>query len=290
MLAATLAFYEGGRAGACRAPGLCAGSDRGFRERDRAGRRARLPPRRRCARLLARPQDGGPSGNDAVALDAARGRRHLPPERHGRRRLRARRPAQRRRRPADSAGLMPLAALGLALGAAVLHASWNLVLRAREDTEAATAVAVLVLVVGAAPVAAATWHVGSGAWPYIAGSGALELVYVVLLAAAYRRYELSVVYPVARGLAPVAALVLAVAVAGASASTAEVAGVVVVAAGVLLVRGPHGGRGALLRLAVAAAIGRHSLIDRYGVRHAAAVPYPPLVVLPAAVPFPPAGR
>ncbi|MHB8643183.1 MAG: EamA family transporter [Gaiellaceae bacterium] len=183
---------------------------------------------------------------------------------------------------------MPLTALGLALGAAVLHASWNLVLRAREDTEAATAVAVIVLVVVVSPFAAATWHVGSAAWPYVAGSGALELAYVALLAAAYRRYELSVVYPVARGLAPVAALVLAVAVARGSVSTAEVAGVAAVACGVLLVRGTHRARGALLGLGVAAAIGGYTVLDRFGIRHASAFAYLFLVMLPPAVLYPPA--
>ena len=47
------------------------------------------------------------------------------------------------------------------------------------------------------------------------GSGVLELAYIVLLAFAYERTEMSVVYPVARGLAPV--LVLAVSIASVTA-------------------------------------------------------------------------
>ena len=49
--------------------------------------------------------------------------------------------------------------------------------------------------------------------------------------------RVSVVYPVARGTAPVLVLLLAVAITGAGASVAQVAGVVAVGAGVLLVRG-----------------------------------------------------
>ena len=101
---------------------------------------------------------------------------------------------------------MPLDALALALGAAGLHALWNLLLARERDTEAATAVALLALVVVLALPAALTWRVESAAVPFIVGSAALELAYVALLAAAYRRYELSLVYPVARGLAPVLAL------------------------------------------------------------------------------------
>src|SRR5258706_14736716 len=119
-------------------------------------------------------------------------------------------------------------ALAFALGAAALHASWNLLVRAREDTEAATAVAVVVMVGAILPVAAVTWDVDAGVWRYLVPSAVLELAYVALLGAAYRRYELSVVYPVARGLAPVAALAIAVVLAGAAPSRWEIGGVLAV--------------------------------------------------------------
>ena len=131
---------------------------------------------------------------------------------------------------------MPLDALALALGAAVLHALWNLVLARERDVEAATAVAVLTLVAALVIPAALTWRVEAAAVPFIVGSAALELSYFALLAAAYRRYELSLVYPVARGLAPVLALLLVVAVDGALPSAGGIVGVLVVAVGVLLVR------------------------------------------------------
>ncbi len=41
-------------------------------------------------------------------------------------------------------------------------------------------------------------------------SGVVEAVYFVLLAAAYRRGDLSVVYPIARGTAPLLAVVIGV--------------------------------------------------------------------------------
>ncbi len=181
---------------------------------------------------------------------------------------------------------MPLSALGLALGAAFLHASWNVLLRGRRDPEAATAVAVATFVLVGAPFAAATWEVRAAAWPFVAASGVLELVYVVLLAAAYRRFELSVVYPVARGLAPVTALVIAVVAVGASPSALEIAGVLVVAFGVLLVRGARGGRGVALGLVIASVIGGYTVIDRYGIRHAGAFSYLVLVMLPPALVYP----
>jgi drug/metabolite transporter (DMT)-like permease len=182
---------------------------------------------------------------------------------------------------------MGSAALLLALGAATLHAVWNLLLRGARDTEAATAVSVVTFVVVLAPFAAATWNVDAAAWKYIVPSGALELLYVALLATAYRHFELSLVYPIARGLAPVATLVFAIVVVSARPSAAEILGVFVVAAGVLLVRGARGTRGALFGLAIACAIGGYTLIDRYGIRHAGAFTYALLIMLGPALAYPP---
>ena len=178
-------------------------------------------------------------------------------------------------------------ALGLALAAAGLHALWNLLLARERDTEATTAVSLLVFVVALVPLAAATWHVEGTAVPYILGSAALELTYIALLAAAYRCFELSLVYPLARGLAPVLALVIVVAALGASPSAGEIAGVVAVAAGILLVRGVRRtGRGSALAVAIAAAIAGYTVIDRYGIRHANAAPYLLLVMLGPALAYP----
>jgi drug/metabolite transporter (DMT)-like permease len=179
---------------------------------------------------------------------------------------------------------VPPAALALALVAAFLHALWNLFLAREVDTEAATAVALLTVVVVLALPAALTWRVEAAAVPYVTGSAALELAYFALLAGAYRRYELSLVYPVARGLAPVLALALVLAGGGAAPATAGIVGVLVIAAGVLLFRGL---RGSLLGLAlgtlIAATIAGYTVLDRHGIQHAAALPYLLLVLVAPAL-------
>ena len=176
---------------------------------------------------------------------------------------------------------MPADALALALGAAALHALWNLLLARETDIEAATAVAVGSLVAVLVLPAALTWRVEGAAVPFVVGSAALELAYIGLLAAAYRRFELSVVYPVARGLAPVLALVLTVLVTLNGPSAGEVGGVLAVAAGVLLVRGrlrgSIGGLGA--GAVIAATIAGYTVVDRYGIHHANAAPYLLLVMI-----------
>jgi drug/metabolite transporter (DMT)-like permease len=182
---------------------------------------------------------------------------------------------------------VPAAALALALGAAALHALWNLLLAREEDTEAATAVAVLALTAIVAVPAALTWRVEAEAIPYAAGSAGLELAYFALLATAYRRYELSLVYPAARGLAPVLALLLVIVVNGARPSGAGVVGVLAVTIGVLLVRGPRGSVGGLaLGAVIATIIAGYTVLDRYGIHHAAAGPYFLLVIVGPALLYP----
>jgi drug/metabolite transporter (DMT)-like permease len=182
---------------------------------------------------------------------------------------------------------MPLDALALALGAAALHAFWNVVLARERDVEAATALAVVSVLALLVIPAALTWRVEAAAIPYLVASGALELVYFALLAAAYRRYELSLVYPVARGLAPVLALVFVVAAGGARPAALGMVGVLVVSAGVLLVRGPRGDlRGLAVGATIAAVIAGYTVVDGYGIHHAAAAPYLLLIMVGPAIFYP----
>jgi drug/metabolite transporter (DMT)-like permease len=184
---------------------------------------------------------------------------------------------------------VPATALALALLSAVLHAVWNLVLARAQETQAATAVAFAVAWIAGVPAAAADWHVAWSVWPYALASGALELLYVALLAAAYARSELSVIYPVARGAAPVLVLAVGVVALGAGTSVRQATGVCLVGLGVLLVRRLRF-RGELrafaFGLAIAATIAAYTLVDRHGVHHASPFVYFEAILLPAAVLYP----
>jgi drug/metabolite transporter (DMT)-like permease len=170
---------------------------------------------------------------------------------------------------------MPTSALLLALGAALVHAVWNVLLARARDPRAATAVALLVAEIVFAIPTVVAWNVHRAAWPFIVGSGALQLLYFTLLITAYRLAPLSVVYPIARGGAPVLVLIFGVAVLGHGTSVGQVLGVCLVAAGILLVRGtrPTVGRGIALGLCVAGVIATYTLVDKVGVTHAGALPY-----------------
>lgn len=174
------------------------------------------------------------------------------------------------------------AALLLALAAAVVHAAWNLLLAREEDPRAATAAALAVGMLVLAPFSLAFWDVGSEALPFAAGSAVAELAYLALLALAYAKYELSAVYPTARGSAPVFALLVSVAFLGGAAAPL---GILVVAAGIVLV---HGGstKALPIGLAIGATIATYTLLDARGLEHASPVPYLLLTLGPAAIVYP----
>ncbi len=200
------------------------------RRRPELARRAdpRLARPRRRRRVVAAAARAAPAAAAAARsrVSYARRRRRAPGDpRRSRRRTRT--AAARRRSPAASPRCRACSACGsetrrcrldafaLALGAAVLHALWNVLLARTRDPQAATAAAFCMAVAIWAPVAAVRWRVEAGAWKYIAASAAFELAYVLLLCAAYARAPLSVFYPIARGLAPVLVLVVAVLALGA---------------------------------------------------------------------------
>jgi drug/metabolite transporter (DMT)-like permease len=179
---------------------------------------------------------------------------------------------------------VPADALALTLAAAVLHAGWNVLLRGSADVEARTAVVLGLSVLLFAPIAAVTWSASWAVAPYVAASAAFEGAYFGLLVAAYRRRELSVVYPVARGSAPVLVLLGTAVVLGRDVSAGAAAGVCLVAAGVVVVRGfRRGAEGVLVALAIGCAIAAYTLVDKDGIRHAAALPYLDLVLAPVAL-------
>ena len=116
-------------------------------------------------------------------------------------------------------------------------------------------------------------------------SAALELAYFLLLTTAYRDSDVSLVYPIARGVAPV--LVLAGGwLAGATLGALAAVGVVLVGLGVLLMRGVTGRadrRGVLLALAIAGTIAGYTLADNEGIEHASTIAYLEVVLAPVGI-------
>jgi drug/metabolite transporter (DMT)-like permease len=164
-------------------------------------------------------------------------------------------------------------AVGLALAAAVLHACWNILLKEEGDPLLLAARAVAVSAVFAAPLGLAAWLVlgrpglALGAYPLAGASGLIEVLYFVGLSAAYRRGDISLVYPTARGGAAALAVVAGIVLLRESLHPAELVGVVVLVLGMWLVRSPLDS-GPVMRLALltAVCIAAYTTLDRIGVR------------------------
>lgn len=172
----------------------------------------------------------------------------------------------------------------------MLHAVWNLLLGRARDVQAATAATFLVSVALALPFALIWWHADASVWPWALASTLLEVVYVIALALAYRGGEVSFVYPLTRGLAPVLALGFAAVALGHGVSATEVAGVALVGIGVVGVRGV-GARGdalaLLLTATIATTIAAYTLVDRVGIHRASALTYFVLTLAGPCLIYPP---
>jgi drug/metabolite transporter (DMT)-like permease len=160
---------------------------------------------------------------------------------------------------------------GAVLLAALLHAGWNAMLHGNRDrflsmtwmsiAIAAVATGVLPFV----PTPAAT------AWPYILASGLLHVVYNLSLVRSYRRGDLTLAYPIARGSSPLLVTLGAALFAGESIRVAQLAGIAMISGGIiaLALQGKRPGRAGLeAALTTGALIALYTVIDGIGVRAA----------------------
>lgn len=177
--------------------------------------------------------------------------------------------------------------IALVAVSAVLHVAWNVRLKTAGDPLRAAAVGMLAASAGIVPAGIIAWWVaGSPALP-IEGialafiSGVIEAAYFVLLSAAYRRGDLSVVYPIARGTAPLLAVAIGVGLLGERLGLAGSLGVVALLAGFLLLQQPwlalRGHRSLdpsiAFALATGVTIATYTAIDRVGTRLIDPLPY-----------------
>jgi drug/metabolite transporter (DMT)-like permease len=97
---------------------------------------------------------------------------------------------------------LPLNVIGVVLLAALFHATWNfLVKRSNDPYQGMSAVVIGHIPFGLVAVLCSP-SVAPSAWPYIIGGALLHTGYQVFLLNSYRYGDLSQVYPMARGSAP----------------------------------------------------------------------------------------
>jgi len=117
---------------------------------------------------------------------------------------------------------------------ALLHASWNALVKSSSDKDLDMAVIHLIgSFLGIPLVAFAGWPVPA-AWPYIAASVVIHIGYYLALTGAYRHGELGLTYPLMRGVAPLLVALSATFTLGETLSPLAWAGVLGISCGVLV--------------------------------------------------------
>ena len=159
------------------------------------------------------------------------------------------------------------------LFAALCHAGWKALIKTGLDPLRATTVIALGAVAVALPLLLISGLPDAAAWPWLVASMAVHVFYFAGLIEAYRAGDLSQVYPIARGAAPLMTATAATVFVGEHLSALGWAGIAVLAAGVLLLSARGGsGFGNLDRRAVgfalftAVTICAYSVVDGIGVR------------------------
>ena len=128
---------------------------------------------------------------------------------------------------------VPPLVLVLVLGSALLHASWNAILRSGADRLWSISLMCLASALAALPFAFILPAPAMASWPYAAGSSALQIGYCLFLVRAYRDGQLSQVYPIARGTAPLLVALVAALAADEQLSGRALAGLAMVCTGII---------------------------------------------------------
>jgi drug/metabolite transporter (DMT)-like permease len=180
---------------------------------------------------------------------------------------------------------MPASALALVVLAGLIHAIWNIAAKkAGGDARFAAFSSMLGTMIWAPVGLWFGWNVvpawGAVEWAFVAVSGVLHVLYYVTLLRGYRRADLTVVYPMARGSGPLLSSLVAILLLGEHITAfgllgiaAVVAGVFLIAGGPALFRAAHDpGKKAMVRkgmvygLATGVFIASYTVVDGYAVK------------------------
>ena len=166
--------------------------------------------------------------------------------------------------------------VAVVLFAALLHASWNAIVKSGKDTFLST----VLVSVGAALISLAVLPFvdapAPASWPWLAASAVAQLAYYSLLAAAYKAGDMSHAYPLMRGSAPLIVALASWPLIGERLSAMQTGAVACICAGILglylAARRPatgtanNTGRATAFALGNACVIASYTLIDGIGVR------------------------
>jgi drug/metabolite transporter (DMT)-like permease len=168
--------------------------------------------------------------------------------------------------------------IGLVLLAALLHASWNALTKAGGDPLISVTIITATGGVCALPLMIWLPPPGPETWKWLVVSACIHYVYQLALVRMYQLGDLSQVYPIARGLAPLGVACLAAIGAGEYLEPLQLIGlalasVAIVSLGIGRVSGQSTRRAVGIALLTAILIGSYTYTDARGVRSVASAEY-----------------
>ncbi len=191
---------------------------------------------------------------------------------------------------------MPVAAIGLLILSAALHATWNLLLKQAGDKFIASWWA-LVVGAGVSIIGLLLIHLPpSRMWPFAVVSSLVEAAYFWLLSRGYQDHDFTLIYPIGRGAAPAFLTLWAILFlsekftpAGMLGVGLIVLGLSIIGGGSLVQNGLHAvpWRGLTIALAIALTISIYTVIDGSAVRQGPALSYGFLLFILLPVPLAP---
>lgn len=157
------------------------------------------------------------------------------------------------------------------LAAALLHATWNALIKVGASRVGAMVIMSIGELVIGLPIALSLPMIAPAAWPWVMAAGCTHFAYKFFLTYAYDRGDLSRVYPIARGAAPMAVALVGAFVLPDAVSTGQYGGIALLGLGILLMaRGVFTGgeerRLLPFALGSAAATATYTMIDGLGAR------------------------
>ncbi len=167
---------------------------------------------------------------------------------------------------------MSLSIFFLVLLAAVMHASWNVLVKMKLDRFSAVVLLQSVLGLMGLGMMAVFGLPPASAYPYALASAFVHTFYLIYLAKAYEAGDFSVTYPIARGAAPMFTLAGSLAFASDAFDFYSLAGVLIVVVGLLVlafgkkVTSATHGQALVYALITAALISCYTLLDGLGAR------------------------
>jgi drug/metabolite transporter (DMT)-like permease len=162
---------------------------------------------------------------------------------------------------------------GLVILSAIANAVWNALVKSSGD-RALTMVAIRVvgLMLGLVALPFVEWP-SPASWKWLALTAAVMFAYYALLIRSYGAGDMSVVYPLARGLAPVLTTIAAFVVIGETLGTGQIVAVAMISLGIMALSFGAGASGAAVGFALATgvSVATYSFFAGLGVRTAGSV-------------------